>query len=382
MPIRWRFSARSVANASRGESVADDAPAGTATSASPITKGVTRANISASVNRPCKQFATGKQGFWERYAGARGGSGGQSRADRSRVACGRARVVRPQPGRLEVDAQRRGRPVDRLRTTRRLRAVRRGRARPAPRPAEREVPLGEGPGGLPRPPRRVHRRRRRGGAPPEAVGLLPLPALDAPHLRRRGRQGVRDPHGRRAQRGQEAPLPGERARRETRGGESGRDRHSARGVRRLEPRLHTGARDLAPVTSEPDRDAELRAVTIGELEPLAGSIELAEYDASWPELFEREAERIRSALGDRALRMEHTGSTSVPGLIAKPIIDIVLVVTDSADEAAYVADLKVCGFLLHHREPNWHEHRMLKAREPFRRRCCSVKPRGLKRRGD
>lgn len=114
------------------------------------------------------------------------------------------------------------------------------------------------------------------------------------------------------------------------------------------------------MTSEPDRDAELRAVTIGELEPLAGSIELAEYDASWPELFEREAERIRAALGDRALRMEHTGSTSVPGLAAKPIIDIVLVVTDSADEAAYVPSMEAAGYVLRIREPEWFEHRLFK----------------------
>jgi GrpB-like predicted nucleotidyltransferase (UPF0157 family) len=62
--------------------------------------------------------------------------------------------------------------------------------------------------------------------------------------------------------------------------------------------------------------------------------------------------------------VEHVGSTSVPGLAAKPIIDIALVVTDSRDEAAYVPDLEAVGYVLHVREPDWHEHRLLKRDEP------------------
>ena len=62
-----------------------------------------------------------------------------------------------------------------------------------------------------------------------------------------------------------------------------------------------------------------------------GPIVLVDYDPQWPRLFEREEARIRSALGGRALQVEHTGSTSVPGLAAKPIVDIVLVVADSTD---------------------------------------------------
>jgi len=87
----------------------------------------------------------------------------------------------------------------------------------------------------------------------------------------------------------------------------------------------------APLTEE-----QIRAHTIGEPQPLAGRILLVDYDARWPELFQREAERIRAALGPRALRIEHTGSTSVLGLAAKPVIDILLVVADSADEDTYV----------------------------------------------
>ena len=66
--------------------------------------------------------------------------------------------------------------------------------------------------------------------------------------------------------------------------------------------------------------------------PTAGRIVIVENDPRWPELFRREADRITAALGSRALRVEHTGSTSVPGLVAKPIIDMLLVVTNSADE--------------------------------------------------
>ena len=65
---------------------------------------------------------------------------------------------------------------------------------------------------------------------------------------------------------------------------------------------------------------------------MSNRILIVDYDPQWPQLFEREADRIRAALGSRALRIEHTGSTSVPGLDAKPIIDVLLEVTDSADE--------------------------------------------------
>ena len=82
------------------------------------------------------------------------------------------------------------------------------------------------------------------------------------------------------------------------------------------------------------RDDEIRAATIGEPTRVDGPITLAEYDPGWPSLFAREAGRIRSLLGDRVQSVEHVGSTSVPGLAAKPIIDIVLAVPDSADEAA------------------------------------------------
>jgi GrpB-like predicted nucleotidyltransferase (UPF0157 family) len=110
----------------------------------------------------------------------------------------------------------------------------------------------------------------------------------------------------------------------------------------------------------PHSDEQLRAVTIGEPVLHDGPIFLAEYDAGWPATFAAEAERIAGALSERALRVEHVGSTSVPGLAAKPIVDILLEVSDSSDEAAYVPALESAGYVLRIRELAWYEHRLLK----------------------
>jgi GrpB-like predicted nucleotidyltransferase (UPF0157 family) len=111
-----------------------------------------------------------------------------------------------------------------------------------------------------------------------------------------------------------------------------------------------------PTTS----DAQLEAVTVGERKPHDAPITLVDYDPAWPALFERDATRIRAALGETVVRLEHTGSTSVPGLAAKPIIDMTLIVPSSADEAGYVPQLEAAGYALRIREPDWHEHRLLK----------------------
>ncbi|MBV8300643.1 MAG: GrpB family protein, partial [Candidatus Dormibacteraeota bacterium] len=71
-----------------------------------------------------------------------------------------------------------------------------------------------------------------------------------------------------------------------------------------------------------------------------GGVVLVAYDPAWPSMFEQLAARIRSALGDRLVQIEHVGSTSVPGLRAKAIIDIALAVPASADEGAYAPDLE------------------------------------------
>ena len=107
-------------------------------------------------------------------------------------------------------------------------------------------------------------------------------------------------------------------------------------------------------------DEELQAVTVGERAPHNAQVTLVDYDPRWPALFEREANRIRRILGDTVVRIEHTGSTSVPGLAAKPIIDITLIVPSSADESSYVPQLEAEGYVLRIREPAWHEHRVLK----------------------
>ncbi|HUQ43343.1 MAG TPA: GrpB family protein [Candidatus Limnocylindria bacterium] len=109
-----------------------------------------------------------------------------------------------------------------------------------------------------------------------------------------------------------------------------------------------------------EREREIRAATVGDLPRHDATIELAEYDEGWPRLFEREAARIRRALGDRVLLLEHAGSTSVPGLAAKRRIDIALGVADSSHEDDYIPALEAVGYVVRIREPDWHEHRMLR----------------------
>jgi GrpB-like predicted nucleotidyltransferase (UPF0157 family) len=95
-----------------------------------------------------------------------------------------------------------------------------------------------------------------------------------------------------------------------------------------------------------------------------GPVVLHEADDAWPVQYAEQERRIRTALRSRALLVEHVGSTSIPGLAAKPILDIVLAVDDPADEAAYVPDLEAAGYLLHIREPGWRQHRLFKGEDP------------------
>ena len=120
--------------------------------------------------------------------------------------------------------------------------------------------------------------------------------------------------------------------------------------------------------NKPDRETGVREtpeeyiqeVTVGDRQPTNSTIYLAPYDPNWPARFSKLESRVRQALGDRVLTLEHVGSTSIEGLSAKPIIDMLLVVPDSADEGSYVPNLEAQGFVLRIREPDWYEHRMLK----------------------
>jgi GrpB-like predicted nucleotidyltransferase (UPF0157 family) len=107
-------------------------------------------------------------------------------------------------------------------------------------------------------------------------------------------------------------------------------------------------------------ESYLREVTIGDRKPHNSTIHLSPYDPEWPSQFSQLAERVHQALGEKVLLLEHVGSTSIEGLSAKPIIDIVLVVADTTDESSYVPQLEEYGFVLRLRESDWFEHRMFK----------------------
>ena len=92
-------------------------------------------------------------------------------------------------------------------------------------------------------------------------------------------------------------------------------------------------------------------------------IKIVDYDEDWPKKFQKHAHTIALALGPSALRIEHIGSTSVPGLGAKPIIDILVVVPNSMDESVYLLRLQAAGYVLRVREPDWYEHRMFRTPE-------------------
>ena len=106
------------------------------------------------------------------------------------------------------------------------------------------------------------------------------------------------------------------------------------------------------------------AAIVGEVRPYAVAVVVEDHDPAWPGLFEQERLAIRAALGPAALTVEHVGSTSVPGLPAKPILDLDLVVDDPEDEPAYVPALESAGLVLVVREPWWYAHRLLRGTDP------------------
>jgi GrpB-like predicted nucleotidyltransferase (UPF0157 family) len=84
---------------------------------------------------------------------------------------------------------------------------------------------------------------------------------------------------------------------------------------------------------------------------------LADYDPQWPEIYTEHELRIRQALGPAAVQIEHIGSTSVPGLAAKPIIDVLVTVKDITAEEDYLDQLLDLGYELRVREPG---HRLVR----------------------
>ncbi|MGH3345030.1 MAG: GrpB family protein [Carbonactinosporaceae bacterium] len=112
------------------------------------------------------------------------------------------------------------------------------------------------------------------------------------------------------------------------------------------------------MSRERDLDAHLDRVLVGGRERRA--IVISDYDAAWPERFTAERDRIAAALGSLARRIAHVGSTAVPGLAAKPVVDILVAVDDVEAEDAYRPPLERAGYRLRVREPG---HRMFRTPE-------------------
>lgn len=119
------------------------------------------------------------------------------------------------------------------------------------------------------------------------------------------------------------------------------------------------------MTKIPETDEELAALLVsGAATPHNATIPIFPYDPKWPLQYACEERKIRTALGEKVVVLEHVGSTSIPSMPAKPIIDILLAVKDSAIEDTYVPALTAQGYRLHLREPAWEEHRLMKGSNP------------------
>ena len=117
---------------------------------------------------------------------------------------------------------------------------------------------------------------------------------------------------------------------------------------------------------EPARrsEAEIMVGRVGAVERIDAPVLLVEPDPQWPATAAGQVDDNKRVHGDGAQLVEHAGSTSVPGLAAKPLIDLVLAVPDPTDEAAYVPALEELGYQLRVREPDWHQHRLLRLTDP------------------
>ena len=108
------------------------------------------------------------------------------------------------------------------------------------------------------------------------------------------------------------------------------------------------------------REKQLQSVTVIPIQKHQSTINLSDYQMQWKEDFQIEKHHLKETLKEKALMIEHVGSTSVEGLCAKPIIDILLIVEDSSKEEDYLSELEEAGYWLKIREPDWYQHRMFK----------------------
>lgn len=123
-----------------------------------------------------------------------------------------------------------------------------------------------------------------------------------------------------------------------------------------------------PTIAEIIKDSEFKPelvqrIAFRETQPV---LEVIPYQTQWPEIFASIKQQIITALGAKiVVAVHHVGSTSIPGLPAKSIIDIDLVVRDILNETEYVAPLESAGFKFLLREPHWHEHRFFYTYVPY-----------------
>jgi GrpB-like predicted nucleotidyltransferase (UPF0157 family) len=104
---------------------------------------------------------------------------------------------------------------------------------------------------------------------------------------------------------------------------------------------------------------QMASAMVGEPPAKWQSIVIEDYDPVWVDRFAEASSLLSEVLGGLIISTEHVGSTSVPGLAAKPIIDIDLLIEDTAEESRYIPALERLGYRLVLREPWWHGHRML-----------------------
>ena len=107
-----------------------------------------------------------------------------------------------------------------------------------------------------------------------------------------------------------------------------------------------------------------------------GAVELVPYDDAWKREFETEAERLRSALDERIVALEHVGSTAVEGLAAKPIVDILVVVDDPDDKQRWIDRLEALEYAFRPNDPVADRRFFAKGPEDDRTHYLSVTGRG------